>query len=273
MKLVLVLLIGFSVSKLFAQANSETNAPPITGSSESSFWDKLRNVPLGMAVTNEIVADTQTTSLTGITNATDVVLSYKITSKNSIKLTSGMTVADTNSTNTETAYNGTALIFSRTGLLSQDKHGVDMYANIRYKALPGGTNVPGYGSVRVGVSRNFGPKFSLLTESRWEQYVRNASSSNLTRSKLTFILGPSYMLTEKFSVSPTVVFSESLRGIDSADTNYVNFAPSLDYTFTPKFSGSLYWDTYPFKSGDQSFIAPRWYSKGSIGLYLSYNVF
>ncbi len=277
MKLIVTFLMLFSVSNAFSQATTEATAPATTAaannsSTDLSFWERIKKAPVGFVLTNEMVADTKTTSVTGITNATDAIFTYKLTGKNALKLTSGFTVYDTNTTNTETAYNGTALIFSRTGLLSQDKHGVNMYANIRYKALPGGSNVPGYASLRTGFSRTFSPVLSATTEVRWEEYVRGASDGSLTRRKFALIASPSIQLTEKLGVSPTMVFSESIKGTDVKDTNYLNFAPSIDYTFDSNFSGSLYWDTYPLKSADNSFLAPRWYSQGSVGLYLSYAV-
>lgn len=279
MKLIVTFLMLFSVSNAFSQATTETTAPAPTTTAAASnsttdldFWERIKKAPVGFVITNEMVADTKTTSVTGITNATDAVFTYKLTSKNALKLASGFTVYDTNTTNTDTSYNGSALIFSRTGLLSQDKHGVNMYANIRYKALPGGSNVPGYASLRTGASRTFSPVISATTEVRWEEYVRGSSEGSLNRRKFAFIASPSITLTEKLGVSPTMVFSHSVKGANVKDTNYVNFAPSIDYTFDPKFSGSLYWDTYPLKSADNSFLAPRWYSQGSVGLYLSYAV-
>jgi hypothetical protein len=264
----------FSVTNAFSQATSETplTAAPSNSSTDISFWERVKKAPIGLSVTNEVVANTEAVSVTGITNATDMTFKYKITPKNNIRLTSGLSLVDTNKTTTDATYNGSTLSFHRSSILTQDKYGVDMNASVRYNAFPGGDVMTGSTSLRSDFSRTVSPIFSASSGLRWDEYVRNTSDPTVSRRKFQLWVSPTFSLNEKLSVSPSIVFNESIKGSGVKDTNNVNFSPSLDYTFSPNLSTSLYWDTYPMKSGDDTFFSSRWYSTGGLGFVLSYAI-
>ena len=274
MKLMIVFLMLFSVSNAFSQATSETPlaAAPSNSSTDLSFWERLKKAPIGISVLNDTSAKTKTTSVTGVTSVTDVSFKYKITSKNSLRLTTRGVVSDTDKTNPKSSYGGTTLGYSRSGLLSQDKYGVDMNASLSYKVLAGGSSNTGYSLLRTSFSRTFSPIFSSTIDIRWYEYVRKTSKTDLSRRDFLLYYIPTFSINDKLSVSPTLAFNETINGPKTVDGNNLNFAPSVDYSFTDKFSGSLYWDTYPLQSGDNSLFSSRWYSTGGLGFVLSYAI-
>lgn len=275
MKLLITFLMLLSVSNAFSQATSEaqpTTTAPLNSSTEESFWEKIKKTPIGLGITNEMVASTEATSVTGLTNATDVTFKYKITPKNSIRLTSGATFNDTNTTNLTSSYNGSTLSYHRSGLLTQENYGVNLNASLRYNFFPGGDVMAGSTSLRSDISRTINPIFSAAAGVRWDEYVRNSGDPKISRRKFQLWVSPTFSFNEKLSVSPSVVFNESIKGPEVKDTNNVNFSPSIDYSFTPELTTSLYWDTYPMKSGDDSFFSSRWYSTGGVGFVLSYTI-
>lgn len=268
----------FSVSNVYSQTTSEAAAIPTTATTPSnsstdlSFWEKIKKAPVGFTVVNDTSAKTNTTNIEGVTSVTDFSFKYKLTPKNSIGFTTRGIVADTNKTNPKTTYGGTTLSYSRSKLLTQDKHWVDMSSGLSLKAYDGGSSMNGYGLLRTAISRTFSPIFSSTVDIRWYEYARKSSKDSLGRREFYLYYIPTFQISEKLSVSPTLLFVETINGPKTSDANIVNFAPSLDYNFTDKFSGSLYWDTYPMQSGDNSFFSSRWYSTGGVGFVLSYAV-
>jgi len=276
MKLMITFLMLFSVSNAYSQATSEAAAvPPATTSNTStdlSFWEKLKKAPVGFTILNDTSARTNATTIQGVTSVTDVSFRYKFTGKNSLGLTARGIVSDTDKTSPKTTYGGTTLNFSRSKILTQEKYGVNMVSSISLKAYPSEYSNSGYGLLRTAFSRTFSPVFSSTVDIRWYEYARRTSKDSLSRRDFLIYYIPTFQINEKLSVSPTLLFSESINGPQTVNGNYINFAPSVDYSFTEKFSGSLYWDTYPMQSGDGSFFSSRWYSTGGLGFVLSYAV-
>lgn len=275
MKLLITFLMLFSVSNAFSQTTSEAAAIPNTAPSNSStdvsFWERIKKAPIGLSVTNELSAATE--SIKGVANEVSLGLSYKITKKNSLSFSTSSAVSDFNTPKVKTTYGGTSVSYSRSGLLTQEKYGVNMNAGLSFKAYDGGNaDNSGRSIFTTGVSRTFNPIFSLSTSANWEERVRKKSDDTLTRRAFYLVINPTIQITEKLSTSPTVLVYDYIKGPQVTDKFYFRFAPSLDYTFTEKFSSSLYWDGYPMQSGDAQVFAPTWYTKGSVGLVLSYSV-
>lgn len=305
MKLTIALLMLFSISNVFPQATSvapvpvmpprpagntdfggntptpaiseapaPTTAPEVANgttntSTDLSFWEKLKKAPIGFAVINDMSAATN--SISGVANETILGFSYKLTDKNSLSLQSSVVATDFNTPSLKTTYGGTTFGFTRSGLLTQEKYGVNLFASLKYKHL-NDPDISGYPIFSAGISRTINPTLSLSSTAYWEEYLRKNSNNKLSRRRFYLIVNPTVQLTENLSVSPTMLFYNSIKGPEVTNKDSFRFAPSVDYSFTPKFSASFYWDGYPMLSSDGSLFVPSFYSKGSVGLTLSYSV-
>ena len=243
---------------------------PSTTSTDLSFWEKVKKAPVSLFVDNDLSASNSNGKLVGFNNVSTMYFTYKLTTKQSLRVSSGYSLSDDNTSNPKGAYQGTTLMYRRSALLTSDKHGVDLRSEIRLNFAPSNPNTVGSTSFRVGASKEFNPKFSLYSELRWNEYGRKSSTPGLTRRSFVLLAIPGFNFNDKLSFAGTTLFTQAEKGNGANDSNDLNFAPAVSYTFTDKLSGSVYWDTYPLASNDGHFFTPNWVSNSGLGLYFSY---
>ncbi len=276
MKLIIALLMFFSISTLFAQATSEAPAPavaaPTNTSTDLSFWEKIKKAPIALFVDSDLAGNNSNGSYIGFRNVSNVYLTYKFTPQDSFRVNTGYSFSDDNSSNLAGDYEGTTLMYRRSEILTEEKNGVSLRSEIRLNLPPSNPNQSGSTSFRVAGSKSFGAKFNLYSEMRWNENIRKSGTPSITRRTFLLLASPSYSITDKLTFAGTTVFSQAIKSTGAKYPNELNFAPAVSYAFTEKFNGSIYWDTYPFTSNDGHMFAPDWVTNGGLGLYVSYTI-
>lgn len=305
MKLFIPFLLIFSVStNAFAQATSVAPAPvapprpagitnefstsnpappsptvapavaeaPTNTSTDLSFWEKFKKAPISLFVDSDFAGSNSNGSYIGYRNVSNVYLTYKFSTEDSFRVNTGYALSDDNSTNLSADYDGTTLMYRRSGILTEEKHGVSLRSEVRLNLLPSNPSYSATTSLRVAGSKSFGAKYNLYTELRWNEYVRKSGTPSSTRRSFLLLASPSYNITDKLSLAGTTIFSQAIKSLGVNYPNEINFAPAVSYGFTEKFNASVYWDTYPFTSNDGHMFAPDWAKNGGLGLYVSYTI-
>ena len=210
-------IIAASATSIFA-ANSTATTNTSTTNISKSWYQKLKDSPLSLAYIHEVSAvrnPSDKETFHGSNNMSYVSMSYKMTDKDKLNLFSRWDRRDIEDTNSDDDWTYAGIQYYRSGILTQDKHGVNMTFQLRQRFYP-------------NFMEKSNRKEAVGASKRYWGYTRPGVI--LSRS-----------LTDKLYMSwgTHVAFYNRYSGVEGQNSNYFYTYPSFSYSITDKFSTGL----------------------------------
>jgi hypothetical protein len=263
----LALVVGLSA---YAQENVSAGSVGILST--------LKDANIGLSLENELKSSTSVDQIDGFYNKLEGFVAYKPTSVDTFKLSAGYNAVNANVNNQTAKFNfeSPSFRYKRSNILVQDTSGVkfDSEARIYYypdymqttKFMTGNT------SWRNTFTRTFTPDYKLVTELRWDEYLRTNAKDKLARRRLMLTADPVVALSEAVSLTPEVSLNSTIAGTNAPNKEFVIFKPIVNYAFNKSFNTQAYWETTPMVSRDGKLLAKDFAPKGILGLVLTYTI-
>ncbi|RLA62594.1 MAG: hypothetical protein DRQ88_08185 [Epsilonproteobacteria bacterium] len=295
----ILLVLAFVTTSLLAQETTINITPATTSDTSSTFsfeglLDDLRESPFSMSFFSDFGTTGGATDINGWVNETLMYLSYKLTPYDSLRLNTSLVFSDPIDAgkSAKAEWGGATLRYKRSSILTEDKHGVNMSAEVRLNLFPNyylkKPNAYMSYSVRANFAKEFTGYFTLASTLRYDEYIRNSAAKNLSRRKFNVYINPSFSFLKSWSFTPGISFNHRIRGgtvvkIDEKTgktevsnferSTHIGFVPEIGYSVNKELSMGLYWDSTPIASHDNKFLSPGWGKSSAIGYYLSYSLF
>lgn len=263
----LALMLGLSA---YAQENVSAGSVGILST--------LKSANIGLSFANELKSSTSVDKIDGFYNKLEAFVAYKPTSVDTFKLSAGWNSinADINNQTAKFNFESPSFRYKRSNILVQDTNGVkfDSEARIYYypNYLQTTKSQTGNTSWRNTFTRTFTPDYKLVTELRWDEYLRTNAKNKLARRRLMLTADPVVALSETLTLTPEVSLNSTITGTNVPNKEFVMFKPMVDYAFTKSFTTQAYWETTPMVSRDGKLLAKDFAPKGALGLVLTYTI-
>lgn len=277
----LVLTLGLTAGALAASTTGSANT---TTSKIGDFWDKLKKSPLSVSYLNDTYMDSK--GANGLISDHLFYLNYKVDKYHKITLKPTLTTTYKGAQKTQGDYHteagSTELRFTRSSILKEDKHGVNMsflfrnyFANDNRREA---SKYDTYHYLYFSLSKSFG-KLRLSSTPYVLIYNRNSGSS-ISKRTYSLSLTPTYNITDSIYVSSGMIYYNGHRNEDAAlaagkTSTYhaLRYVPEVGWS-KGALSLSLYLDTYVAQSSDNYGTGiHQWWKKGSVGTNLYYTFF
>lgn len=261
-------------------AHAEDSA---TSTTSTNIWDKLKKSPFSMSYLND--AWIRAKGANGLTTDHYLYLNYKIDKYHKLTLKPIFRTTIDKAQKAQGDYHTelytTEFRFSRSAILTEDKHGVNASFMLRnYFANDNTRKARGYDSYHYAYgifSKTFG-KYSLSSTPFILVYNRNADSK--TTGAATHVwsasLGHGYQFNDNFGVSYTNTYYSYRYDNAEKNTEYLLSTLSLDYAFNSGVSVSLYYEGYILNTTDGNLFSsyrPEWTEEAAIGTLVSLPIF
>lgn len=259
-KLILaVLALGIATQSSWAVSTSTASVSSVTRA-------QLKETPFGLVIssTAETAKDTDK-DIDGVEQTLDVLLSYKLTENDDLRLYPGFSIAERKgiANDAQAKYEFTELRYRRKNLLTQKTNGVDLELQLRYAAVHSARSRAAFGDsgslgqVRAVVSKDLSDKLSVSSTTRL--YVMNRKSSvtvdkegkeNSNLAGMLYVdVSPAYSITDKVAAGIYLrqrvkAFADDSRTLDTLVSPNAAFTVNDDVTLT------AYAEFTPVKSND-----------------------
>ncbi|HLE12376.1 MAG: hypothetical protein A2504_01210 [Bdellovibrionales bacterium RIFOXYD12_FULL_39_22] len=251
MKLFNTLLFSLSLSSL-ALASTSSSTATSSGTSISNLRHLLQKTSFSLSVDNEVRAYALGNKRPeSFRNTLATTLGYKLTKSDSLSWYNEVNYkSDPTGAPGKTNFSESFIKYGHSGILKQDKHGVNMGASLTVSATPSeatqkADGLAGYAKVAVGLSRSMGI-LSMSGGAAFYQFARVAGGSD--ENYIVLQAAPSISLTNKLSAGAAVVLYNVK---DKASPDYyqaLRLIPSIDYALSANVSASLFADAFPFSA-------------------------
>ncbi len=213
-----------------ALAAGSTGSASTSTTTSASLWQKLKESPATFSIYSGYDFNkNKQNQIETVTSTNIAYLGWKLTKKDYIRMENRWVSdnlwvkADRNESNKiDTTYSRQVLKYTRSGILKQDKHGMNLSANLEYRnypdtALRAQANSNGGIRPSLSASKSFNNGFSLSgTYYHYRNLVKNKQKLSTYTSYNYLITTEAYSLTDKLSVSLTQEFYKSNKpGVDT----------------------------------------------------------
>ena len=294
-------LLALSVSAPSFAAKNETSANKSVSESKS-FFQQLKDSPLSLYTELETEADFALTEYKG--SKLDSFLSYKLTDKDKLKSQLRLKVKSIGDDEYETTYEYGYLGYSRSKILTEEKHGVNATGQIRFYKYGESGSADGGAQGRLYLNKKFSEKLSSAGVFLAEERI-NPKDGKTLRYGL-FEGGPTYKLTKKINLGSTLYFghfisesSNSTDGSISLDPSYkisdklnvsnsvtlygdfsgsdnkyaVLLTPTVSYSMNDDLSATLEYEASALRIANSEVSGRQFINNGKLALTLAYNAF
>ena len=175
-----------------------------------SFYKKLQDSPLSLTLISEAATDNKTSNhkINQLNNTNIVYLGYKLSPNDSLTLENRFIFKKVESKEATDEWARQVLSYSRSGLLTQAKHGVDLSAKIEERYLPEAAiraKNGSYGITRLSATtaQSFKNGFSHAETLHFAINNKRAKTVESYDNYLYLVTTQSYSFTEKLSFTAT----------------------------------------------------------------------
>ncbi|MBT7609777.1 MAG: hypothetical protein HN576_08470 [Bacteriovoracaceae bacterium] len=267
---------------LAGSALGAESAATNTTTANASVWQKLKESPASLNILSATDATKNSDhKINGVSMTNIVYLGWKLSEKDSLRLENRWSTskkwqaATKEEREMDTTMSRQVIKYSRSGILNQKDHGVNVKAALEGRYYPDHdmrVSKNSYGLVRpsVSVSRSFESGLSL---SNTLYYAKNLNiktkEHGTTVDYLYLVLSQSYSFTDKLSLSLTEEFFHAYKkgrkylkadsnGKAIRDIENVSISMELGYQFNPSIYGGVSVASSPFVAHDQRTTAVDW---------------
>lgn len=261
-----------------------------TSTTQASTWQKLKESPASLSIYASVGTEKDDDQkINGATSTNMVYLGWKLSDKDSLRLenrwaTKKLWGASTKEARaTDTSFKRTVLKYSRSGILNQKDHGINLKAALEarylfdHDARVGGNN---YGLIRpsISASRSLTNGINLSATLMYAKKLTIKSKEQGTNvDYLLLLLSQSYSFTDKLTLTLSQDLFHSYKkgrqynGVN--DYSDIVVGSELGYQFTTAFSGAISVSGTPFVAHDQRTTAANWAKELSYGANVYISVF
>jgi hypothetical protein len=278
--------LGLAVATLSLGLGSAFGATQEDASNKSqttkkSFYQELKDSPLKMNIYTETIGSrADNTSFNGINNNIYPSLSYKISDRYKVAVSSKYKMNMVGDKASPDTWNRTTFKFNRTGILKQDKHGIDLSAGIDKRFyMQDASTASGHVRVSAKAKRKINNKLSVGA-SLYLAALQNKDEKTVAKTNTGYIdlvTFQSYSFNDKLSLSLLQEFykttKEDSTPADVKETAVIVVKAELGYQITPSFATAFGVTATPFEAADNRTFAKDWEQTPSVQVDFNWSVF
>jgi len=275
---------GFCLSALLASTSySQTTTSTTSNTSTSSLSKtlaKLKESPLGLRLYMGVGHQGTTTSLNGIDMTNIGYLSYKLTDKDSLRLENRWTVDMPSQGETKHSLARTVLKYTRSGLLTQEKNGVNLSAAVEKRVYPdkstrNASNSYGLNRISASVSKKLNDTFSLGGTAYFAITDRiNKNKNDSTKNYIYLVGTQTASLGKGMSLTLVEEVYHNNNELNINETNQVYLTMELSKQINPSLSAGFSIGAEPVLTKNGSWNSnSTWKDNLAYGMNLSLSAF
>ncbi|MBT3980710.1 MAG: hypothetical protein HOE90_05105 [Bacteriovoracaceae bacterium] len=270
-------LVSTSINAFAATATSTTAAPSFKDSLDLKFYATTEQMK------GEKKQEKGAYETTGFVNVLESTFGYALTKSDYLELYGAVTYTVNNDDDNEFQPDSTQFKYKRKNILTEDKHGVGLSADIRSFHLLSdesrdalswnGAIVP-----NLSLSRKVTSWLSVYTTLRYYMYYRTKATVGTSKNQFRVYLTPSFTITDKLSAGTMFKYKHTDRVGKAApgkhdQSDSLQFIPSVAYDVAKNANIELYADATLMKSYDDETISKTAGDDFVIGATLSLTAF
>ncbi|MCO4794783.1 MAG: hypothetical protein KC493_13775 [Bacteriovoracaceae bacterium] len=239
-----------------AFAAGSTGSTSTSTASTANLYQKLKESPASFSILSDYgLNKNKNNQVTSVDTLNIAYLGWKVTSKDKVRIenrwsTSSIWNKDKKE-KSDTTFSRQVLKYTRSGLLSQDKHGINLSGNLEWRHLPD-TAMKGSANSNGGIRTSLSASRSLkngISLSGTYYHMRNLVKNRANKATYTYydylVTTQSYGFTDKISLSITEEFFKNHKPGTKADaatqnTEDLSVTAELGYQFNPIVYGGVY---------------------------------
>ena len=242
-----------------AFAAGSTGSVSTSTKTTASFWQKLKESPATFSILSDYsLRKNSKNQAKSIDTLNIAYLGWKLTKNDYVRMENRWSTANiwvkadrTDANKIDTTFSRQVLKYTRSGILTQDKHGINLSANLEYRYYPdtemkasGNSN----GGVRASVSTSKSFKNGIRLSGSYyhmRNLVKNRANKATWDSYNYLVTSQAYGITDKLSISLTEEFFKNNKPGTAAnaaiqDVEDLSVTAELGYQFNPVVYGGLY---------------------------------
>jgi hypothetical protein len=275
-------------------------AEGISSTESKSLLQQFKDSPFSLSTELENYSNLELNEFKG--SRLDTSLIYKLSDKNVLK--SGVRLlVNQSGDDFETTFSKAYVGYQRKGLLSNDKHGLDLGAQTRLYKYGESSKSEGALQLRLDFGKKFSDKVTSGGVALYEEYLKVQDGE--TRRMAYFEGGPTLKVNKNLDLSSTLILHREYKndshssyaslsvtpdykvtekvnfsyevGVDrdfSEDlTTYgVNVNPAVSYSMNDQLSASLDYSTQVFSVSEGQTYGRQWLQNGKVTLNMAYSL-
>ena len=261
-----------------------------TSTSKASLWQKLKESPVSLNILSATdLNKNEKHKINGASMTNIAYLGWKLSDKDSLRLENRWTTDKTWQAATkkerefDTTHSRMVLKYTRSGILNQKEHGINLKAALEARYLPDHDRRESgnrYGLIRpsVSMSKSFNSGFGLSGTLYYaKKLLKKSKEPGTGVDYLYLVTTQSFSFTDKLSLSITEeFFHQYVKGRQyngNNDVESVDISMELGYQFNPSIYGGVSVASSPFQAHDQRTTAVDWAKKLGYGFNVYMSVF
>ncbi len=242
----------------------------------------LKASPVGLSLLHAVDAKRRSDNKIAGSKQTHIAyLKYQITDKDRLQMSNRLTRTSVPNEETDYSYARMVLKYTRSGILSQAKHGINLSANLEKRFYPdkelrNAINQYGLNRISASVSRSMGKvNLSGTLYGAVRDRIDKSDSSTSTHY-LYAVLTQSYSLSDDWSLSLTEeLFQSYNKQIENLRGGQDGIAMTMElgHQVTPAVYAGVSVSGTPFKPYDGQLIADGWAKDFGLGANVYWSAF
>lgn len=221
-----------------------------------------------------------TDTYTGYAQTNIAYLTYEITDNDVLRLETRVSINNPNGQKADTTFSRSVLRYTRTGILNQDSHGVNLSAAYEKRYLPdselrNGSNSYGLNRLSVSVSRTINDKLSVgatgyisLTD------LIDKSNTETARNYYYLVLTETVVLPYNVNLTFVEEFFKNNNKQNSNEFNSLDLTAEFSKSLSDKIGTAFYVAGTPVASTTNSWdVNAGWTKKLRYGISFTYSAF
>lgn len=263
---------ALSLSSFAATTNLSTTK-------SKGLLQKLKDSPLSMNVLLATDAIGTTTDLSGVRQTNIAYLGYKLSDNDKVRLENRWTVVKDGDKDLTNSYSRSVFKYTRSGLMTEDKNGINLSANLEVRWLPEGasrasSNSYGLWRTSLSSSKKINDTISIYSTAYFAvMNTKDYSNKESTNNYLYFVATEAFDLGNDLSLSVTEEFYKSNTFSGSGETSNLALTAELGKQLTPSLYAGLSVNGSPIYTKDSWNYDKRWVEKLNYGFNMSLTAF
>jgi hypothetical protein len=263
---------ALSLSSFAATTNLSTTK-------SKGLLQKLKDSPLSMNVLLATDAIGTTTDLSGVQQTNIAYLGYKLSDNDKVRLENRWTVVKDGDEDLTSSYSRSVFKYTRSGLMTEDKDGINLSANLEIRWLPEGesrasSNSYGLWRTSLSSSKKITDTLSIYSTAYFAvMNTKDYSNKDSNNNYLYFVTTEAFDLGNDLSLSVTEEIYKANTFSGTGETSNVALTAELGKQFTPSLYAGVSVNGSPIGSKDSWSYDKRWVENLNYGFNMSLTAF
>ncbi len=263
---------ALSLSSFAATTNLSTTT-------SKGLLQKLKDSPLSMNVLLATDAIGTTTDLNGVKQTNIAYLGYKLSDNDKIRLENRWTVIKDGDEDLTSSYSRAVFKYTRSGLMTEDKNGINLSANLEWRWLPEGasrssSNSYGLWRTSLSTSKKITDTFSIYSTAYFAvMNTKDYSNKDSSNNYLYLVTTEAFDLGSDLSLSVTEEIFKTNTFSGTGETYNVALTAELGKQFTPSLYAGVSVNGSPINTKDSWSYDKSWVENLGYGFNMSLTAF